>query len=460
MPLEQALPDLQEGRGVKDIIIHVLSEEWPLSSNEIYTKAKRKYGLNSTYQAVHKMLKQLANQGVLAKEGKKYSISMKWAEKIEKFSKDLKTMLVSHKPLYLEGLSDFREETGMQTFVFDSFGTAEEYRKTLQKQYIESPGPKPPYVGQSRHLKSPVFYSEKSKEILDLINKTQTKCYLLVRGNTKIDGWCADYYRNNLVDIRTGVDVARNCDTMVVGNVVVQTYVPVQCRLFIDNLYSSAKNIPLIEIPKLYENIYKLKENTKLLVFKNPELAEQVRQQTIEYFNEKKATDPANELFEIVDESDKVIGTEKRSVVHEKGLLHRTSDVFVLDDKSRIFIQQRSFKKLIGPGLWDVSAAEHLKPGETYEETAARGVKEELGVKPISIEKIGEREQRYKFEKLYDNGKVQVFQCGFEGKIKIDKAEIEEGKWVSKEDLLEEMEKSPRKFTPWLLQDIKFVKLL
>lgn len=168
-------------------------------------------------------------------------------------------------------------------------------------------------------------------------------------------------------------------------------------------------------------------------------------------------TDPANEVFEIVDKNDNVIGTEKRSIVHQKGLLHRASDVFVLDGKGRIFIQRRSFEKLIGPGLWDVSAAEHLKPGENYKEAAVRGVKEELGVKALDIEKIGEREQRYDFGELQDNEKVQAFKCTFKGKIKIDKDEIEEGKWVSKKELLEETQKNPEKFTPWVLLDAKLL---
>jgi len=166
------------------------------------------------------------------------------------------------------------------------------------------------------------------------------------------------------------------------------------------------------------------------------------------------------EIFEVIDESGKVIGKEKRSVVHETGLLHRASDIFVLDESGRIFIQQRSFKKLIGPGLWDMSAAEHLKPGETYEQAAVRGVKEELGVNPIKLEKIGERDQRGSFGKLQDNENVHVFKCFFGGTIKIQEEEIEQGKWISKEELLQEIEKDPKKFSRWLLYDRKFFNLL
>jgi isopentenyl-diphosphate delta-isomerase type 1 len=165
--------------------------------------------------------------------------------------------------------------------------------------------------------------------------------------------------------------------------------------------------------------------------------------------------DKANEIFEIVDEDDKVIGTEKRSVVHEKGLLHRAVDVFVFDKEGRIFIQQRSFKKLIGPGLWDVSTAEHLKPGETYEEAAVRGVKEELGVRAVGLRKIGEREQRSNYGELRDNEKKEVFRCGFRGRIKLDENEVEQGIWVSKDSLLREIAYNKDFFTRWLVEDIK-----
>jgi isopentenyldiphosphate isomerase len=166
------------------------------------------------------------------------------------------------------------------------------------------------------------------------------------------------------------------------------------------------------------------------------------------------------ELFEVIDESGKVVGTEKRSVVHEKGFLHKSVDVFVLDEGGQIFIQQRSFDKDVGPGLWDLSAAEHLKPGESFEEAAARGVREELGVKAIGLKKIGEADFHFKRGKIIDNEKKVIFRCSFRGKIRLQKEEIEQGKWVSKKELLQEMQEKPEKFTEWLLGDRRFVELL
>ena len=166
------------------------------------------------------------------------------------------------------------------------------------------------------------------------------------------------------------------------------------------------------------------------------------------------------ELFEIIDESGKVIGKEKRSVVHRTGLLHKCIYALVLDKNRKIFIQQRSFKKLIAPGIWDFSVAEHLKPGENFEEAAVRGIKEELGVDPVELKEFGDTKSHLEADEIKDNEKVKVFKCDFEGKIKLQEEEVEQGKWVKKQDLLNEMAYNKKRFTPWFLENKRFLELL
>ena len=76
--------------------------------------------------------------------------------------------------------------------------------------------------------------------------------------------------------------------------------------------------------------------------------------------------DNDQELFELVNERDEVIGTELRSVCHSKGLLHRAVYCWVFNGAGRLLLQRRSPAKKIGPGQWDLSVAEHLQPGESY----------------------------------------------------------------------------------------------
>eukprot|EP00884_Botryococcus_braunii_P009334 jgi/Botrbrau1/18401/Bobra.0469s0003.2 len=90
--------------------------------------------------------------------------------------------------------------------------------------------------------------------------------------------------------------------------------------------------------------------------------------------------DESEEVFEIVNEQNQTVGTELRRVVHKTGLLHRAVYCFVFDPAGRLLLQQRAGRKDIGPLLWDLSLAEHLKPGETYGEAVQRGLTEELGI--------------------------------------------------------------------------------
>ena len=78
--------------------------------------------------------------------------------------------------------------------------------------------------------------------------------------------------------------------------------------------------------------------------------------------------DDGEEVFELVDEEDRVVGRERRSVVHTAGLLHRAVYCWLFDGRGRLLVQRRSPGKAIGPGQWDLSCAEHLQPGEGWRE--------------------------------------------------------------------------------------------
>ncbi|DBA93406.1 TPA: hypothetical protein ACH3X2_003676 [Trebouxia sp. C0005] len=92
------------------------------------------------------------------------------------------------------------------------------------------------------------------------------------------------------------------------------------------------------------------------------------------------SADLRGELLEVVNDNNQVIGLEQRGVIHSEGLRHRAVYCLVFDSKRRLLLQQRSPRKQIGPGQWDLSVAEHLLPGETYLQAAARGLDEELGI--------------------------------------------------------------------------------
>ncbi len=89
--------------------------------------------------------------------------------------------------------------------------------------------------------------------------------------------------------------------------------------------------------------------------------------------------DPA-ELFAVVDENDAVTGAAPRAEVHGNNLRHRAVHILLWNDAGELLLQKRSRWKDRHPGVWDSSAAGHVGAGEDYDATAARELKEELGI--------------------------------------------------------------------------------
>jgi len=59
MPISITIPTLGKPKNVKDAVIAVLTNEWPLTARKIYNKTKN-MSLNVSYQAVHKAVSELA----------------------------------------------------------------------------------------------------------------------------------------------------------------------------------------------------------------------------------------------------------------------------------------------------------------------------------------------------------------------------------------------------------------
>jgi isopentenyl-diphosphate delta-isomerase type 1 len=94
-----------------------------------------------------------------------------------------------------------------------------------------------------------------------------------------------------------------------------------------------------------------------------------------------------HELFDVVDERDRVVAQAPRAEVHRRHLRHRAVHVFVFNPHGELFLQKRAATKDTFPGCYDSSASGHLDAGESYDASAARELREELGlsVEPVAL---------------------------------------------------------------------------
>lgn len=155
-----------------------------------------------------------------------------------------------------------------------------------------------------------------------------------------------------------------------------------------------------------------------------------------------------DELFDVVDEQDRVTGQLARRDVHARGLRHRAVHLLVVNAAGRIFLHKRSKTKDLFPGFWDSSAAGHVGAGEDYDGTALRELAEELGCVPARPP-----QPLCKIEARPETGQefVWVYRVDAEGPFTLQAEEIECGDWFTPTEIDRWLAERPQEIAPALL---------
>src|SRR5207247_7274767 len=132
-----------------------------------------------------------------------------------------------------------------------------------------------------------------------------------------------------------------------------------------------------------------------------------------------------DEPFPVVDRMDRVLRYAGRSEVHGNNLYHRAVHILIFNDAVDVYLQQRSRWKDRHPLLWDSSAAGHVSAGETYDDTARRELKEELGIS-VPVQKIAKLPASQKTDQEF----VWLYRGVASGDVVPDKSEIEKGAFM------------------------------
>ena len=159
------------------------------------------------------------------------------------------------------------------------------------------------------------------------------------------------------------------------------------------------------------------------------------------------------ELFETFDNDCRPLGLVPRNEVHRRGLWHRASNVFLFDSRGALYLQRRAACKDVWPNVWDLSVAEHLQPGESFEQAAHRGLVEELAVYDVELTPLGEVVRgctEIPELNLRDFELQQTFRGVYDGDIVADPSEVADVKRMSLAALADAVAHSPNDFTPWL----------
>jgi isopentenyl-diphosphate Delta-isomerase len=151
----------------------------------------------------------------------------------------------------------------------------------------------------------------------------------------------------------------------------------------------------------------------------------------------------------LVDENDTPLGTMEKMEAHEKGVLHRAFSVFIFNQKGEMLLQQRAFTKYHSSGLWTNTCCSHPRENELTIDAAHRRLQEEMGF-DCEIEKAFD----FIYKRELDQGLTEheldhVFIGEFEGEVCFNKEEVNAYIYIPVQDVLEEVNQRPEKYTEW-----------
>ena len=151
----------------------------------------------------------------------------------------------------------------------------------------------------------------------------------------------------------------------------------------------------------------------------------------------------SEEIFDIVNERDEVIGQAPRKEVHARGLWHRAVHVLVFNSRGEVFLQKRSMLKDTAKGKWDSSTSGHVDSGEHYGATAVRELGEEIGLKVSQVP-----ERLFKIDARKETGWefCWIYRCTSEGPFTLHPEEIETGAWFTPDAVTKWVSEKPQDF--------------
>lgn len=159
-------------------------------------------------------------------------------------------------------------------------------------------------------------------------------------------------------------------------------------------------------------------------------------------------------LVILVDEHDNAIGEMDKLAAHEQGRCHRAFSVFILrhPDQPEVLLQQRAAEKYHCANLWTNTCCSHPQPNHQLSEDAKQRLKFEMG-----IDQTLQYASAFHYVAVFDNGLTEnevdhVFYAFVDPDLSftINPQEAQDSMWVSIDQLIQDIDRQPHRYTPWL----------
>lgn len=140
-----------------------------------------------------------------------------------------------------------------------------------------------------------------------------------------------------------------------------------------------------------------------------------------------------------VDDQDGLLGSLPRRELRERGLIGRGTYILLFNSAGELCVHRRTLSKAIYPGYWDVAAGGMVGEGESYADSAARELEEELGVSGVPLQ----AHEHFFFDQPGNRLWCALFSAVWDGPLRLQPEEVLEARFIPVAEALRETLEKP-----------------
>lgn len=256
-------------------IIEILSEKWPLTTKQIHHRLQRNYGISVSYQAVHKHLKQMIEEKMLKKDGKNLLLSYNYIKRLSEHSKKLEESLQR------------KQEDGSTMLVLDSIVECGKFliNEFMGNELGKYGNPeKKDCVCAWNYAWSLVGASQEEHEKMKKMF-SKTIHWNICAHSTFLDKVTSKYAAELGKKVVLNQKLSVKSDIFVEGDYIMEVHFPEKLERDMHKLYNRVKSEKDFDMKQMFEFGSK-KYGIKIVIFKNQELADSLREEAKKIYEE------------------------------------------------------------------------------------------------------------------------------------------------------------------------------